>query len=113
VRVTSSSLELDRKGYVAVKVSCPAGEPAGCTGTLTLRTASRVRASAKRKIVTLGKARLRIRAGRTVKVNVKLSSRNRKLVRRLRRLKVKVTVRAKDQAQNTRTTTRSLTLKAR
>jgi hypothetical protein len=104
---------MDRKGYVAVKVKCPAGEPAGCTGSLTLRTASRVRASAKKRIVTLGKARLKVGAGKTATVKVKLSSRNRKLVRRLRRLKVKVTVRARDQARNARTSVKTLTLRAR
>jgi outer membrane protein assembly factor BamB len=113
VDVASPSLEMDRKGYVAVKVKCPSGEPAGCTGTLTLRTASKVRVLAKKKIVTLGTARLKVGAGKTVKVKVKLSSKNRTLVRRLKRLKVTVTVLARDQAQNARTITKTLKLRAR
>jgi hypothetical protein len=113
VAVISSALRLDRRGYVAVKVRCPSGEPAGCAVTLTLRTASKVRVSGPKKIVILGKATQKVRAGRTVAVKVKLSSTGRQVVRRLGRLRVKVTVVARDQARNSRTVTRTLTLRVR
>jgi acid phosphatase type 7 len=109
--VTSSSLAMDPRGYVAIKVKCPSTEPAGCTGTLTLRTASRVVISAKKRFVTLGGATFRAGGGRTVKVNVKLSSKSRKLVTRLKRFKVKVTAVARDQGNHVGTTTKTLTLK--
>ena len=111
--VSSSSLALDRRGYVAIKVKCLSTEAAGCTGTLTLRTASRVVTSAKKRVVTLGRATFRARGGITVRVNVKLSPRSRELVRRLKRLKVKVTAFARQPANQIGTTTKTLTLRNR
>jgi bacillolysin len=112
VRIAASALKLDRRGYVGVKLSCPAGEPAGCTGTVQIKTAGRVRVSRK-AVVTLGSARFKAGAGKTVLVRIKPSRKNRKLVKRLRRLKVKVNVVARDQASNPGRATRVLKLRAR
>jgi hypothetical protein len=109
--VSSSSLALDSRGYVAIKVKCGSTEPAGCTGSLTLRTASRVVTSAKKTFVTLGGATFRAGGGSTVKVDVKLSTKGRQLVRRLKRLRVKVTAFARDPANHVGTTTKTLTLR--
>jgi hypothetical protein len=74
---------------------------------LTLRTASRVVTSGKRKYVTLGAATFRAKVGSTVTVRVKLSAKGRQLVRRLKRLKVKAAA-----VNQTGTATKTLMLKS-
>lgn len=112
VKVLSTSLRLSTTGSVAVQVRCPAGEPAGCASTIRIRTASKVRVSPSRtRVVTLGTLKRTLAAGRATTARVKLSRTNRSLVRRLKRVRVKVSVQAVDQAKNSRTTTRTLTLR--
>ncbi|HEX8647295.1 MAG TPA: calcium-binding protein [Thermoleophilaceae bacterium] len=67
VVVKPSKPSADRKGYVRVKVRCPASAPARCAGTLRLRRGTR----------TYGKARYSIAPGstRTLRVKVKSSLR--------------------------------------
>jgi hypothetical protein len=66
----------------------------------------------KRK-VRLGKASFQIAGGKTETVEIRLSRKNRRLLARLERVRVLATVRARDQAGNTATRTRTLTLIAR
>lgn len=112
VSVLSTSLRLSTTGSVAVKVRCPAGEPAGCASTIRIRTASKVRVSPSRtRIVTLGTLKKTLTAGRATTVRVRLSLTNRRLIHKLKRVRVKVSVQALDQARNSRTTTKTLTLR--
>jgi Ca2+-binding RTX toxin-like protein len=108
-------LTLDRRGYIRVHVRCPAGEPAGCTGTVTLRSASKIKlpGRARRAILTLGAKAYRAPAAATVTVKVHPSGKARSALRRARRLKVRLTVSARDQANNTATVTKTLTVSRR
>ena len=92
VAIGPGNLKLDRRGRTSVSLRCPAAQAAGpCTGTLTVRTAKKVRIGGRLRVVRLGKATFSIPRGRTVKVVVRLSRRNVALVRRLKRVRVLVT----------------------
>lgn len=112
VRVVSKSLRMTKAGVVAVKLACPAGEPAGCKAKVKLKTAKKVQVTPTRKrIVLLGKVTKQLASGKTTTAKVKFSDSKRDLVKKFKKVRVKVSVRATDQARNARTTTKTLTLK--
>jgi hypothetical protein len=111
--VSGRALAVDPRGRVAVTLACPAGEPGDCAGTLTIKTAGRVRAARKARRVKLGSARFTIAPGTSRRIAVKLSRSNRRLVRRLARVRVNLVVTARDQAGNRATTRRTVWLAAR
>jgi hypothetical protein len=93
-------VRLTRRGFARLRMRCLTGEQAGpCAGRVTLRSATRVRVSQRRRI-TLGSRRFRIAAGSRGVVAVKLSRRRRRLVARRGRLRVRATVNARDQLGN-------------
>jgi len=102
--ISRRALALGARGRVTVRLACPAGEPRGCAGRLTITTVRRARR------VKLGSARFRIAAGAKRRVTVKLSRSNRRLERRLGRVRVKLVVSALDQAGNRATTRRTVWL---
>jgi PKD domain-containing protein len=111
--IKGGSVRLTKQGVAAVTLTCPAAEESGpCDGTLALRTARKVplHASAMRRRVRLGKAAFSVTPGRARKVRVRLSKRNRRLVARLLRVKIKATAQVHDQAGNTARVSRKLTL---
>jgi hypothetical protein len=79
------------KKRIAVKLRCPTGA-AKCTGKLTLKTASKVKVGRKRATVTVGKASYSVKAGKTSNVRVKLTSKGRSLMRRVKHVRVKLSV---------------------
>jgi hypothetical protein len=105
VAISRRGVRLTRRGYVGVRLSCAAEEPLGCrAGVLGLASAARVNV-AGRRTVRLGSKRFSITAGRSTLVRMRLSRRNRALVRRLGRLRVRAQASASDQAGNRRTVT--------
>ena len=98
-------------GLVSIIVSCPSTEPRGCTGTVTARSAAPVRVS-RRMILNLGSASYRLGAGQRKKINIRLSRRNRAILARLRRMRVRLTVIGRDSAGNKTTRRRTVTLVA-
>jgi hypothetical protein len=103
--IAAKRVTLTRTGVAAIAVSCPAGETSGpCDGKLTLTSDKKLRlkvaARRKAKKVNLGSAAFSIPAGKTVKVKVKLTRRNRRLVARLKRLSVLGAATVHDQAGN-------------
>jgi hypothetical protein len=114
-RVTVSS-----KGIALISESCPAFTKDTCAGTLTLKTAGPVAASAakkrhhkvKRRIVTLGRGRFSIAAGKTVKVRVRLSKVALAILRSNGSLRARITVVSHDAAGVAKTTSAKLTLRA-
>jgi hypothetical protein len=98
-------------GRVPLRVSCPAGERGGCTGRVVLRTASKVRATAKRAFLRLGSAGFKLRAGQVAKVPVRLSSGAQRLVTQLRKLRVRATFTLRDRAGNIGTVSRVFLLR--
>ena len=92
-------------GVVAFTLG-PFSEPV--RGTVSLRSAAKVKASTKARYVSLGKRSFRAAGGKKVTVKVKLTSTARKLLKKSRGLRTKVTITARDALCNT--TVKSLTV---
>ncbi|HEX5780923.1 MAG TPA: M36 family metallopeptidase [Solirubrobacteraceae bacterium] len=95
--VSGRPLAVGARGRVTVRLACPGGPV--CAGRVTLTTARRIRGAR----VRLGSARFTIAGGTTRRIAVKLSRPNRRLVRRLRRVRVNLEVSAADRATTRRT----------
>ncbi len=97
VSISRRTVTLTTGGVAGVPVSCPPEAAGGCRGVITLQTARRIPvvviARKRKRIVKLGRARFDIAAGTTRRVRITLSKRNQKLLRKLRRVKVRATVR--------------------
>jgi hypothetical protein len=112
VGISHRTVTMTRGGVVAVRLSCPKSEPAGCTdGLLVLATAGKVSFARKKKI-SLGRKRFAIASGKSRVVKVKLSKRNRRGVIAKKRLSVRATASAVDQAGNRLATSATFKLKA-
>jgi hypothetical protein len=86
-RVRSTRLRA-KKNRVSISLSCAAA----CSGKLTLKTASKVRLGSKRAVVTLGSASYKLAAGKKATVKLKLRSKGRSLMRKVTKVRVKLTV---------------------
>ena len=116
LRISRRAVRLTRRGVAAVALRCPVDEVSGpCQGRLTLRTVRKLERprSAVAKRIRLGSRRFSIPAGRTVKVRVKLSKANRRLVTALRRLRVGALAAVHDQAGNSSSARSRFKLRAR
>jgi hypothetical protein len=112
VSIARNALTMSPRGVVALKLTCPASEPAGCTnGMLSLTTAGKVTAARKKKLA-LGSKGFAIAAGKSTLVKVKLKGRAKRTVLKLRHLRVLALAAADDQARNRRTSSATFTLKA-
>jgi Ca2+-binding RTX toxin-like protein len=78
-----------RKGTASIKLGCPAGSSANCTGSLTLRTAKGVKLAGLKAVLELGGARYTIAPGSSRTIKVKLANGSRRLADRKGRLKVR------------------------
>lgn len=110
------TVTLTAKGEMTVTVACPAADRPGCAGKATLKTARAVDSSAvaaAKRVVTLASKAYTAPAGQSVKVRLKLSRKNLRLVRRLRKVAARLTVTGKDAAGNGRTVTKTLVVRAR
>jgi hypothetical protein len=108
--VTGTSAKLKANGSLSLSVSCPASEPGGCLGSLSVETVAQVRAGKKK--VKLGKSSFRIAGGKSAAVKLRLAKKNRSLVKKLRKVKVLVIIEARDQVGNPKTSSKKLLLKA-
>jgi PKD domain len=116
LRISRRAVRLTRRGVAAVALRCPADEVSGpCQGRLTLRTVRKLERprSAVAKRIRLGSRRFSIPAGRRVKVRIKLSKANRRLVTARRRLRVGALAAVHDQAGNSRSAKSRFKLRAR
>ena len=77
-----------KRGTASIKVSCPAISAGNCTGSLTLRTAKRVKLAGLKAVLQLGSARYDIAPGASRTLKVKLAKGSRRLADRKGRLKV-------------------------
>ena len=83
-----SSLRLDRRGRLSLPVSCPRGG-GPCAGRIVVATAAAIIAQRRRKrFVTIGSTSYRVAAGRTARLVIRVSARNRALIRRRGRLRL-------------------------
>jgi hypothetical protein len=78
-----------RKGTASIKLSCPAGSSANCTGLLALRTAKAVKLAGLKAVLELGSKRYNIAPGATKTLKVKLANGSRRLVDRRGRVRVR------------------------
>ena len=118
VRVLAGGGVLGPNRTVSVLLRCPTEETKGCTGTVTLETAKAFSArdlaarTPQARRLRLGTKRFQIAAGQSAAVKVRLSPAGYRLVLRLKMLRARAIVLARDQAGNERTTARAITLKA-
>jgi len=68
-----------KRGTAPIKVSCPAISPGNCTGSLTLRTAKRVKLAGLKAVLRLGSVRYDIAPGASRTLKVKLPTGSRRL----------------------------------
>ncbi len=107
-----ATLSASPSGLVAAKVSCPAAESGGCTGTITLRTLTAVRAGkAKDAILTLATGAFRLAGGHSATVALHLSAKARTLLARSHTLRVLTIVSAHDNAGASHTSQRTVTVR--
>jgi hypothetical protein len=113
-RILSKALKLDRRGRVAVVLRGPANETAASNGSVGLRTVRRLRASAapRARRIALGRKSFSLMPSARKVVRVKLSRKNARRVRARRRLRVVLTVTARDAAGNSRTARKTVSLRA-
>jgi hypothetical protein len=91
-RVAGSMFPVNPSGAVAFKLSCEAGA-ASCTGTVTLKTLTAVKAGGKRKsIVTLASGSFSLSGGQTRTLTLHLSSKARALLASAHVLRARATV---------------------
>ena len=109
VLIAGRAAKVSKSRYATVVLNCSGTKD--CAGTVVLQTSKPVRLARKR-IVRLGAAKFKIAPARTVKVRVRLSRRNMRLVRRLRRVKTDVIVKDLDRVGRARVSTRTILLKA-
>jgi hypothetical protein len=111
VLIAGRTINVNRKRVASVSLNCAGTRD--CAGRLTLTTAKRVSFSRRRKkIVTLGSTKFFIRAPKSQGVKVRLSKRKFRLVKRLRRLPVTITIVDTDSAGRKRISTRDVFLRA-
>jgi Ca2+-binding RTX toxin-like protein len=89
VTISGATVKVKR-GAASIKVSCPAISPANCTGSLTLRTAKRIKLAGLNVAVQLGSARYTIAPGASKTLKVKLPKGSQRLADRKRHLNVLV-----------------------
>jgi hypothetical protein len=105
-----SGLRLTGAGRIAVPISCGRSETEACAGTITLTTRRRI---LRGRTLTFGRAAFTVQPGQTVRVPLKVSKRNARLVRRWSSLKVTLAAVVRDSSGNTARLKRSLRLRTR
>jgi hypothetical protein len=90
VRSTKLRASKTRKS-IPIALACPKGAPT-CTGTLTLKTVSKVKLGQRRRTVSVATASYTIAAGKRKTVSLKVSRDGRSLLKRVRSVKVRLTV---------------------
>ncbi|MGH2970185.1 MAG: hypothetical protein ACRDK0_14155, partial [Solirubrobacteraceae bacterium] len=93
-----------------LKISCPAAEAGGCSGTVTLFSAKRVRIGSQRVIAVLGSARYLLDAGERKTITVRLPKGLRKLASK-GAVAAKAQTVTRDAAGNTAVRSRNLSLR--
>jgi Ca2+-binding RTX toxin-like protein len=96
-------------GIAPVLVTCPAGSPVACIGSLELRTANSVKVGGVKAVVELGSSRYNVAAGRSATVNVRLVRGVRSLTDRKGNIKV-LAVATTGASGNAASSSRHLTL---
>jgi hypothetical protein len=85
--VTITSVQVTRAGFVVVKVACPKVERS-CSGAIIVKTVRRV----ARRYIKLGQVNYRLREGQSKVFKARIGAKDRKALKRARRVKVRVFV---------------------
>jgi hypothetical protein len=85
--VLINSVQVTRAGYVVVRVTCPTVERS-CAGAIIVKTVRRV----ARRFIKLGQVNYRLRSGQAKVFRAKIGAKDRKALRRARRVKVRAVV---------------------
>ena len=110
VNIGRGTVKVSRSARVAaIKVSCPADSPGSCTGSLTLRTAHRVRVAGISVILELGSVRYDLAPGTSKTLKVKLARGVERLADRKGRIKA-LAIASTGPEGKIASTTRGLTL---
>ena len=110
-----TSTSVTPSGTVALKVSCPTGT--FCTGTVTLKTLTAVAArahpskKAKKTILTLAQVSFSVAGGTVQTVKLQLSGKARKLLQRMKTVRARATIFARNKEGASVTTQAVVTLK--
>jgi hypothetical protein len=111
--IADASLQSSSAGVVKVSVTCPSSVSV-CVGTVTVRTANAVTASAgkrKRAILTMAASPFTLAGGHSTTVTLRLSGKARTLLEHSHSLRVRVTVFARDPQGGAHTVQTLLTLR--
>jgi len=112
--ILSKRLKLARNGRISVRLRCGANSVAVCRGTVYLRSAKKVRgasAAARKRLLTIGQRSYSIPQGKTTTVKVTAKKKARRVVRRLKRLRVRVSVTGRTGAGKMTIKRKTLTLR--
>jgi hypothetical protein len=101
-------LRLSRTGRIPIRVICSALVREPCAGTLTIATRKPV--GPRKRILRLGHAAFRVAPGKAAILRVKVSKRNARIARRLRKLRVTAIGVTRDSAGKRETVRRPATL---
>jgi Ca2+-binding RTX toxin-like protein len=100
--------------FPGLTVTCPPANGVPCTGSVTVSTAgavsARAAASRKHKLV-LAKGSLRVTAGSSKRIKVRLTAKGKRALRRLKRARAVATIRVVNRAGSSVTMRKRLTLK--
>ncbi len=93
-RLAMKKAHVTRNGIVHVRLGCPDDAENGCTGTVSLSSAKKVKSGKGKKPmrVSFGSTPFEITQGHTLPVPIHLSDRSRALLKRVGSLRAKVTV---------------------
>lgn len=109
VLISGRTIKVSQRRVARIRLNCSGNRE--CKGVVTLATAGRVRVS-RNRVVKLATRRFNIRPGGAKKVNVRLSRKMYRLVKRLRRVPSVVVVKDRDSAGRPRTSTRPVLITA-
>jgi RTX calcium-binding nonapeptide repeat (4 copies) len=115
VLISGRSVKLVKGRFIPISLTC-AG-PRTCSGTVKVRTDKRVKTSTvskkRRRVLQLGSKKFSIRGNTRKKVLVPVGKRKVRMLKRLRRVKVRATIRELDLQGKPRISTRAFLLRAR
>jgi hypothetical protein len=83
------------RSKLSLVVNCPAGRPQSCQGTTSAATAGKIRlhaAASKKKVLKLGSTRFKIASGQSKTLTIRISSKNRRRIKSLKTLRLKLTL---------------------
>ena len=111
-KILSGGLKLDRRGRVALVLRGLANETAASSASAGLRSVRRLGVAQRKRRVALGRTSFSLQPSARTVVRLKLTRKNVRRVRRMRKLSVTLAVTASDAAGNARTVRKRVTLRA-